>query len=122
MQPFAILKGLVAPMDHANVDTDAIIPKQFLKSIERTGFGDNLFDEWRYLDHGEPGMDVSKRPLNPDFVLNQQRYQGAEILLALMAFAKVVVNLTPSITDDRVFSYVDLLFNAIIANNTKDKE
>jgi 3-isopropylmalate/(R)-2-methylmalate dehydratase small subunit len=86
MQPFAILKGLVAPMDHANVDTDAIIPKQFLKSIERTGFGDNLFDEWRYLDHGEPGMDVSKRPLNPDFVLNQQRYQGAEILLARRNF------------------------------------
>jgi 3-isopropylmalate/(R)-2-methylmalate dehydratase small subunit len=86
MQPFAILKGLVAPMDHANVATDAIIPKQFLKSIERTGFGDNLFDEWRYLDHGEPGMDVSKRPLNPDFVLNQQRYQGAEILLARRNF------------------------------------
>jgi 3-isopropylmalate/(R)-2-methylmalate dehydratase small subunit len=86
MQPFTVLNGLVAPMDHANVDTDAIIPKQFLKSIERTGFGDNLFDEWRYLDHGEPGMDVSKRPLNPDFVLNQQRYQGAEILLARRNF------------------------------------
>ncbi len=86
MQPFTTLKGLVAPMDHANVDTDAIIPKQFLKSIERTGFGDNLFDEWRYLDHGEPGMDVSKRPLNPDFVLNQERYQGAQILLARRNF------------------------------------
>jgi 3-isopropylmalate/(R)-2-methylmalate dehydratase small subunit len=86
MQPFTVLKGLVAPMDRANVDTDAIIPKQFLKSIERTGFGDNLFDEWRYLDHGEPGMDVSKRPLNPDFVLNRERYQGAQILLARRNF------------------------------------
>ncbi len=86
MQPFTVLKGLVAPMDRANVDTDAIIPKQFLKSIERTGFGENLFDEWRYLDHGEPGMDVSKRPLNPDFVLNQGRYQGAQILLARRNF------------------------------------
>ncbi len=73
-------------MDRANVDTDAIIPKQFLKSIERTGFGDNLFDEWRYLDHGEPGMDISKRPKNPDFVLNQERYQGAQILLARRNF------------------------------------
>ncbi len=73
-------------MDRANVDTDAIIPKQFLKSIERTGFGDNLFDEWRYLDHGEPGMDISKRPKNPDFVLNRERYQGAQILLARRNF------------------------------------
>ena len=86
MQPFTVLKGLVAPMDRANVDTDAIIPKQFLKSIERTGFGENLFDEWRYLDHGEPGMDVSKRPRNPDFVLNKERYQGAQILLARRNF------------------------------------
>ncbi len=86
MQPFTVLKGLVVPMDRANVDTDAIIPKQFLKSIERTGFGDNLFDEWRYLDHGEPGMDVSKRPRNPDFVLNQERYQGARVLLARRNF------------------------------------
>ena len=86
MQPFTVLKGLVAPMDRANVDTDAIIPKQFLKSIERTGFGENLFDEWRYLDHGEPGMDVSKRPLNAEFVLNQERYQGAQILLARRNF------------------------------------
>ena len=86
MQPFTVLKGLVAPMDRANVDTDAIIPKQFLKSIERTGFGDNLFDEWRYLDHGEPGMDVSKRPRNPDFVLNKERYQEAQILLARRNF------------------------------------
>jgi 3-isopropylmalate/(R)-2-methylmalate dehydratase small subunit len=82
MQKFSVLNGLVAPLDRANVDTDAIIPKQFLKSIKRSGFGPNAFDEWRYLDHGEPGMDNSKRPLNPDFVLNQPRYQGAQILLA----------------------------------------
>ena len=75
-------KGLVAPMDRANVDTDAIIPKQYLKSIKRTGYGPNLFDEWRYLDHGEPGMDHSRRPLNKDFVLNQPRYRGATVLLA----------------------------------------
>lgn len=82
MQAFTTHKGLAAPLDRANVDTDLIIPKQFLKSIKRTGFGPNLFDELRYLDHGEPGMDNSKRPLNPDFVLNQPRYQGASILLA----------------------------------------
>ena len=82
MQKFTMLDGLVAPLDRANVDTDAIIPKQFLKSIKRSGFGPNLFDEWRYLDHGEPGRDNSKRPLNPDFVLNQPRYKGAQILLA----------------------------------------
>lgn len=82
MQKFTQLTGLVAPLDRANVDTDAIIPKQFLKSIKRSGFGPNAFDEWRYLDHGEPGMDNSQRPLNPDFVLNQARYQGAQILLA----------------------------------------
>lgn len=82
MQKFTLLNGLVAPLDRANVDTDAIIPKQFLKSIKRSGFGPNAFDEWRYLDHGEPGMDNSKRPLNPDFVLNQPRYQGAQVLLA----------------------------------------
>ncbi|MBS0369529.1 MAG: 3-isopropylmalate dehydratase small subunit [Proteobacteria bacterium] len=82
MNPFRKLDGLVAPMDRANVDTDAIIPKQFLKSIKRSGFGPNLFDEWRYLDVGQPGQDASGRPKNPDFVLNQQRYQGAQILLA----------------------------------------
>ncbi|MFZ6644768.1 3-isopropylmalate dehydratase small subunit [Undibacterium sp. TJN25] len=86
MEKFTVLDGLVAPMDRANVDTDAIIPKQFLKSIQRSGFGPNLFDEWRYLDHGEPGIDNSKRPLNPDFVLNQPRYQGASILLARKNF------------------------------------
>ncbi|MBC7512916.1 MAG: 3-isopropylmalate dehydratase small subunit [Herminiimonas sp.] len=86
MNKFTILDGLVAPLDRANVDTDAIIPKQFLKSIQRTGFGPNLFDEWRYLDHGEPGQDNSRRPLNPDFVLNQARYQGASVLLARKNF------------------------------------
>ncbi len=82
MQAFTRLDGLVVPLDRANVDTDAIIPKQFLKSIKRSGFGPNAFDEWRYLDHGEPGMDNSKRNINPDFVLNQPRYQGASVLLA----------------------------------------
>ena len=82
MQAFTTLDGLVAPLDRSNVDTDAIIPKQFLKSIHRSGFGPNLFDSWRYLDTGEPGQDCSLRPLRPDFVLNLPRYQGAEILLA----------------------------------------
>ncbi len=86
MEPFRQHTGLVAPLDRANVDTDAIIPKQFLKSITRSGFGPNLFDEWRYMDHGEPGMDNSKRPLNPNFVLNQERYRGATILLARKNF------------------------------------
>ncbi|MFZ5463516.1 MAG: 3-isopropylmalate dehydratase small subunit, partial [Pseudomonadota bacterium] len=81
MEKFTQLDGLVVPLDRANVDTDAIIPKQFLKSIKRSGFGPNLFDEWRYLDHGEPGQDHSKRPLNPDFVLNLPRYRGASIML-----------------------------------------
>ena len=82
MDAFTTVNGVVCPLDRANVDTDAIIPKQFLKSIKRTGFGPNLFDEWRYLDRGEPGMDNSARPLNPDFVLNDSRYRGASILLA----------------------------------------
>ena len=82
MEKFVIFNGVVCPLDRSNVDTDAIIPKQFLKSIKRSGFGPNLFDEWRYLDHGEPGMDNSQRPLNPDFVLNDPRYAGASILLA----------------------------------------
>ena len=82
MKKFETFTGLVAPLDRPNVDTDAIIPKQFLKSIRRSGFGPNLFDEWRYLDQGEPGRDNSQRPVNPDFVLNQPRYQGAQILLA----------------------------------------
>jgi len=86
MQKFTIHKGLVAPMDRENVDTDAIIPKQFLKSIKKTGFGPNLFDEWRYLDKGEPGQDPASRKPNPDFVLNQPRYAGASILLARKNF------------------------------------
>ena len=81
MEKFVTFKGIVCPLDRSNVDTDAIIPKQFLKSIKRSGFGPNLFDEWRYLDHGEPGMDNSKRPLNQDFVLNDPRYVGASVLL-----------------------------------------
>ncbi|MGF6931733.1 3-isopropylmalate/(R)-2-methylmalate dehydratase small subunit [Paraburkholderia sp. UCT70] len=86
MDKFIVHTGVVAPLDRENVDTDAIIPKQFLKSIKRTGFGPNAFDEWRYLDHGEPGQDNSKRPLNPDFVLNQPRYRGASVLLARKNF------------------------------------
>ena len=86
MQPFTVHTGTVAPFDRANIDTDAIIPKQFLKSIKRSGFGPNLFDAWRYLDRGEPGMDNTARPLNPDFVLNDPRYRNASILLARRNF------------------------------------
>lgn len=86
MQAFRVHTGLVAPMDRENVDTDAIIPKQFLKSIKRSGFGVNLFDEWRYLDPGEPGQDPASRKPNPDFVLNQPRYKGASVLLARRNF------------------------------------
>jgi 3-isopropylmalate/(R)-2-methylmalate dehydratase small subunit len=86
MQAFTLHTGVVAPMNRENVDTDAIIPKQFLKSIQRTGFGPNLFDEWRYLDPGEPGQDPASRKPNPDFVLNQPRYAGASVLLARRNF------------------------------------
>lgn len=86
MDKFTRITGLVAPLDRANVDTDQIIPKQFLKSIKRTGFGQNLFDEWRYLDEGYPGRDCTTRPLNTEFVLNQARYQGAQVLLARQNF------------------------------------
>ena len=86
MQKFIVHTGLVAPMDRENVDTDAIIPKQFLKSIRKTGFGPNLFDAWRYLDPGEPGQDPASRKPNPDFVLNQPRYKGASVLLARKNF------------------------------------
>lgn len=86
MKAFTTLNGLVCPLDRANVDTDAIIPKQFLKSIKRSGFGPNLFDEWRYLDHGEPGQDPASRKPNPDFVLNQPRYAGASVLIARQNF------------------------------------
>jgi 3-isopropylmalate/(R)-2-methylmalate dehydratase small subunit len=114
MQKFAVLNGLVAPLDCANVDTDAIIPKQFLKSIKRSGFGPNLFDEWRYLDHGEPGRDNSKRPLNPDFVLNQQRYQGAQILLARENFG------CGSSREHAPWALDDYGFRAIIAPSFAD--
>jgi len=86
MEAFRTVKGVVLPIDRSNVDTDAIIPKQYLKSVARSGFGANLFDEWRYLDHGEPGQEHSNRPINPDFVLNEKRYTGAEVLLARSNF------------------------------------
>jgi 3-isopropylmalate/(R)-2-methylmalate dehydratase small subunit len=86
MEKFELFTGIVCPLDRSNVDTDAIIPKQFLKSIKRSGFGPNLFDEWRYLDQGEPGIDNSQRPVNPDFVLNDSRYVGAKVLLTRKNF------------------------------------
>ncbi len=114
MQAFTQLKGLVAPLDRANVDTDAIIPKQFLKSIKRSGFGPNAFDEWRYLDRGEPGMDNSKRPLNPDFVLNQARYQGASVLLTRENFG------CGSSREHAPWALGDYGFKAIIAPSFAD--
>jgi 3-isopropylmalate/(R)-2-methylmalate dehydratase small subunit len=123
MEKFALLNGLVAPLDRANVDTDAIIPKQFLKSINRSGFGPNAFDEWRYLDHGEPGMDNSKRPLNKDFVLNLPRYQGAQILLARENFGcGSSREHAPWALEDYGFrviiapSYADIFFNNCFKN------
>ena len=86
MEAFKTVKGVVLPIDRSNIDTDAIIPKQYLKSVARSGFGANLFDEWRYLDHGEPGQEHSNRPINPNFVLNEKRYTGAEVLLARSNF------------------------------------
>jgi 3-isopropylmalate/(R)-2-methylmalate dehydratase small subunit len=114
MDKFTTLNGLAAPLDRANVDTDAIIPKQFLKSIKRSGFGPNAFDEWRYLDHGEPGMDNSQRPLNPDFVLNQERYQGASILLARENFG------CGSSREHAPWALLDYGFRAIIAPSYAD--
>jgi 3-isopropylmalate/(R)-2-methylmalate dehydratase small subunit len=114
MEKFVKLDGLVAPLDRANVDTDAIIPKQFLKSIKRSGFGPNAFDEWRYLDHGEPGMDNSKRPLNPDFVLNQSRYQGASVLLTRENFG------CGSSREHAPWALLDYGFRAIIAPSFAD--
>lgn len=114
MQPFTTLKALVAPLDRANVDTDAIIPKQFLKSIKRSGFGPNLFDEWRYLDHGEPGQDNSGRPLNHDFVLNQPRYQGAQILLTRENFG------CGSSREHAPWALLDYGFRTIIAPSFAD--
>jgi 3-isopropylmalate/(R)-2-methylmalate dehydratase small subunit len=114
MQKFTLLDGLVAPLDRANVDTDAIIPKQFLKSIKRSGFGPNAFDEWRYLDHGEPGMDNSRRPLNPDFVLNQPRYKGAQVLLTRENFG------CGSSREHAPWALEDFGFRAIIAPSFAD--
>lgn len=114
MQAFTQLKGLVAPLDRANVDTDAIIPKQFLKSIKRSGFGPNAFDEWRYLDQGEPGMDNSKRPLNKDFVLNQARYQGASVLLTRENFG------CGSSREHAPWALEDYGFKVIIASSFAD--
>ncbi|MCK5720213.1 MAG: 3-isopropylmalate dehydratase small subunit [Thiomargarita sp.] len=114
MQAFTTLTGLVAPLNRANIDTDAIIPKQFLKSIHRTGFGPNLFDEWRYLDYGEPGQDCSNRPLNQDFILNQTRYQGAQILLARQNFG------CGSSREHAPWALLDYGFRVIIAPSFAD--
>jgi 3-isopropylmalate/(R)-2-methylmalate dehydratase small subunit len=114
MEPFANLAGVVCPLDRANVDTDAIIPKQFLKSIKRTGFGPNLFDEWRYLDTGEPGKDNTHRPLNPDFVLNDPRYRDASILLARENFG------CGSSREHAPWALADFGFRVIIATSFAD--
>src|SRR5947208_2033930 len=114
MEAFRIHTGLVAPMDRENVDTDAIIPKQFLKSIKRSGFGPNLFDAWRYLDHGEPGMDARSRRPNPDFVLNQPRYQGASVLLARRNFG------CGSSREHAPWALADYGFRAILAPSYAD--
>ncbi|MEN8133872.1 MAG: 3-isopropylmalate dehydratase small subunit [Pseudomonadota bacterium] len=114
MEPFVRVTGLVAPLDRANVDTDAIIPKQYLKSVHRTGFGPNLFDNWRYLDPGEPDQDHSKRRLNPDFVLNQSRYRDAQILLARKNFG------CGSSREHAVWALVEYGFRAVIASSFAD--
>ncbi len=114
MKAFTTLNGLVCPLDRANVDTDAIIPKQFLKSIKRSGFGPYLFDEWRYTDQGEPGMDCTNRPLKKDFVLNQSRYRGAEILLARDNFG------CGSSREHAPWAIEDYGFRAIIAPSFAD--
>ena len=114
MQPFRILTGLVAPLDRANVDTDAIIPKQFLKSVARSGFGPNLFDAWRYLDRGEPGTEAGKRVLNPDFELNQPRYQGAQILLTRRNFG------CGSSREHAPWALADYGFRALVAPSYAD--
>lgn len=114
MEKFTVYQGLVAPLDRDNVDTDAIIPKQFLKSIARTGFGQNLFDEWRYLDIGQPGQDCSQRRLNPDFVLNQSRYHGASILLARSNFG------CGSSREHAPWALIQYGFRAIIASSFAD--
>jgi 3-isopropylmalate/(R)-2-methylmalate dehydratase small subunit len=114
MEKFNVHRGLVAPLDRANVDTDAIIPKQFLKSVKRTGFGPNLFDEWRYTDRGEPGMDNSRRPLNPNFSLNQARFKGASILIARKNFG------CGSSREHAPWALEDYGFRAVIAPSFAD--
>lgn len=114
MEKFVRLEGLVAPLDRNNVDTDAIIPKQFLKSIKRSGFGPNAFDEWRYMDVGQPGQDNSGRPKNPNFVLNQPRYQGAEVLLTRANFG------CGSSREHAPWALLDFGFKAIIAESFAD--
>ncbi|MBT4591740.1 MAG: 3-isopropylmalate dehydratase small subunit [Porticoccaceae bacterium] len=114
MKAFTQHRGLVGPMDRANVDTDMIIPKQFLKSIKRSGFGPNLFDELRYLDHGEPGQDCTDRPLNPDFTLNEPRYRGASILLARKNFG------CGSSREHAPWALEDYGFNVVIAPSYAD--
>jgi len=114
MKKISIINGIVAPLDRSNVDTDAIIPKQFLKSIKRSGFGPNLFDEWRYLDHGEPGMDCSNRPLNKDFVLNQKQFENTKILLTRSNFG------CGSSREHAPWAIVDYGFRAILASSYAD--
>ena len=114
MKKFTTLTSFTMPLDRANIDTDAIIPKQFLKSIKRSGFGPNLFDEWRYLDHGEVGMDNSKRPINPDFVLNDPQYKGAQILLTRRNFG------CGSSREHAPWALEDFGFRAIIAPSFAD--
>lgn len=114
MKKFKKFTGLVVPLDRVNVDTDAIIPKQFLKSIKRTGFGAYLFDEWRYLDHGEPGMDCTQRPINPDFVLNRPEYRNASILLTRSNFG------CGSSREHAPWALLDYGFRAIIAPSFAD--
>jgi len=114
MDKFVVLDGLVAPLDRANVDTDAIIPKQFLKSIKRSGFGPNAFDEWRYMDVGQPGQDSSNRPLNPQFVLNDARFQGAQVLLTRKNFG------CGSSREHAPWALLDYGFRAIIAESFAD--
>ena len=114
MKKFTSLSSIATPLDRANIDTDAIIPKQFLKSIKKSGFGPNLFDEWRYLDHGEPGMDNSKRPINPDFILNNPKYSEAQILLTRRNFG------CGSSREHAPWALEDFGFRAIIAPSFAD--
>ena len=114
MEKFTRVEGLVVPLDRSNVDTDAIIPKQYLKSIQRSGFGPNLFDDWRYLDPGEPGQDRAQRRLNPDFVLNEPRYSGAKVMLARDNFG------CGSSREHAVWALADAGFRVVIATSFAD--